>query len=104
MKLVIGQAAHCFYDGSDNTFIEYERQLLKDYPYLQRYAEFYHQGYDEYIDNNVIIKDVEDEEFAEIVDALTAGGQKLVIGYDDEYNAQKYGTDFKIIIYDDYLE
>ncbi len=104
MKLVIGQAAACFNDGTDDMFTEYEKQLLKDYPYLQKYEEYYHQGYDDYIDNNVIIKDVDEEELAEILDALTAGGQKLIIGYEDKYSAERYGVDFKIKIYDDYLE
>lgn len=104
MKLVIGQAASCFNDGTDDMFPEYEKQLLKDYPYLQKYDKYYHQGYDAYIDNNVIIKDVDEEEFAEILDALTAGGQKLIIGYEDKYFAERYGIDFKIKIYDDYLE
>lgn len=95
MKIVIGQAAYYL----DNT----REQLLEDYPYLKKYAEYYHKDFGSYYENNVIIKDMDENELAEVMSELSII-RKLVIGYEDKLSAQKYGTDFKIIIFDDYLE
>jgi len=95
MKIVIGQAAY---------YLDTEKaQLLEDYPFLKRYAEYYHKDFDNYYENNVIIKDMDEEELAMIMSVLTTT-RKLVIGYEDKLTTEKYGTDFKITIFDDYLE
>ena len=96
MRVVIGQAAH--YLGEDEG-----QKLLDEYPYLRKYEAYYHQNYDgAYWKENVIIKDMDDTELKELIDELTKSN-KLVIGYEDKYNETRFGTNFGITIYDDYL-
>lgn len=106
MKVVIGQAAYCMTDEYDIVELGFDgdkEKLLNDYPYLRKYADYYHQGFDAYYDNNVIIKDMDEKELQDVIKMLTKKN-KLVIEYEDKYWAERYGTDFKITIYDDYLE
>lgn len=96
MRVVIGQAAH--YLGEDEG-----QKLLDEYPYLRKYEEYYHQDYDgAYWKENVIIMDMDDAEINEVIDELTKSN-KLVIGYEDKYIESRFGTNFGITIYDDYL-
>lgn len=96
MRVVIGQAA--YYLGEDEG-----QKLLNEYPYLRKYEAYYHQDYDgAYWKENVIIKDMDDEEVGRIINELTKNN-KLVIGYEDKDTKSRYGIDFGITIYDDYL-
>ena len=96
MRVVIGQAA--YYLGEDEG-----QKLLNEYPYLRKYKAHYHQDYDgTYWKENVIIKDMDDAELKGIINELTKNN-KLVIGYEDKDTKSRFGIDFGITIYDDYL-
>lgn len=96
MRVVIGQAA--YYLGEDEG-----QKLLNEYPYLRKYEAYYHQDYDgTYWKENVIIKDMDDAELKEIINELNKNN-KLVIGYEGKDTESRFGIDFGITIYDDYL-
>lgn len=94
MKVVITQAS-------------YGMSLLQDYPYLNKYKDYYidddpYQNYDYWRSNCIVAEMTNDEMQATIRELIKY--HPLVVGYADKYNHEKYGIDFEITIYDDYLE
>lgn len=83
--------------------------LLEDYPCLEKYKAWFipkdcEYDYSEfYYSSNCIVKDMDNDELFKLIQELTSY-EDIVIGYADKYDHEKYGIDFKITIYDYYLE
>ena len=82
--------------------------LLEAYPCLEKYREWFipkdsEDCFEIYYCTNCIVKDMDNDELFKLIQELTSY-EELVIGYADKYDHEKYGIDFKITIYDYYLE
>ena len=78
---------------------DYYSNLLQDYPCLEKYrADFNNDDY-----NNVIITEMSEDEFWNLVKELMTY-EEVVIGYADYFDKKNYGIDMKLTIYDYYLE
>lgn len=81
--------------------------LLTAYPCLEKYREWFippsDMCSDIYYRDNCIVKDMNNDELFKLIQELTSYNE-LVIGYANEYDHKNYGIDFKITIYDYYLE
>lgn len=83
--------------------------LLVAYPCLEKYREWFitedndYNYLEVYYHTNCIIKEMDNDELFKLIQELTSY-REIVIGYADKYDHENYGIDFKITIYDDYLE
>ncbi len=93
MKVMIRQAQYWHEDDG--------KKLLNDYQCLKKYEDYYHM--DDGFYENCIIKDMDNKELFGIMQELT-NEEELVIGYASKWEHEKMGIDFKIKIYDYYLE
>ena len=73
--------------------------LLKDYPCLEKYRDDFNNC--DY--NNVIITEISEDEFWNLVKELMTY-EKVVIGCADDFDKKYDGIDITLTIYDDYLE
>lgn len=78
------------------------KNLLKDFPLLEEYKDFYNAN-DDYWRNSCIIKEMDNDELTKVLQTL-ANYSELVIGYESKEDHEYYGTDFFIEIYNDWRE
>lgn len=78
------------------------KNLLKDFPLLEEYKNFYNAN-DDYWRNNYIIKEMDNDELTKVIRMLTNYGE-LVIGRGSKQDHEYYGIDFFIEIYNDWRE
>lgn len=78
------------------------KNLLKDFPLLEEYKDFYNSN-DDYWRNSCIIKEMDNDELTKVIQMLT-NYHELVIGRESKRNHECYGTDFYIEIYNDWRE
>ena len=78
------------------------RNLLKKYPLLEKYKDFYNSNGDCWR-NGYIIKEMNKDELINVIQMLTKSYGELVIGYEPK-SGEYYGSDFYIEIYNDWRE
>jgi hypothetical protein len=77
------------------------KNLLKDFPLLEEYKDFYNANDDYWRgDDNYIVKEMDDDELVKVIQMLTNYGELVV---SKEYH-KHYGTYFFIEIYNDWRE
>lgn len=78
------------------------KNLLKDFPLLEEYKDFYDAN-DDYWRNSCIIKEMDNDELTKVIQMLT-NYNEIVMGRESKRDHERYGTDFYIEIYNDWRE
>lgn len=69
--------------------------LMKKYPLIEEYKDFYNNIDDDYWRENCIIKEMGNDEIFKIIQTLTSYGE-LVIGYASKSDHELYSVDFSL--------
>lgn len=78
------------------------KNLLKDFPLLEEYKDFYNSNND-YWRNSYIIKEMDNDELIKVIQTLT-NYNEIIVGRESKQEHEYYGTDFYIEIYNDWRE